>query len=84
MEREKSLQARIDALEKDFAYHAELCTSQQARIGALREAAKRVVITRNMLANSKAYSHSPEYFEYVNADRIAHDELAALLQEPTK
>ena len=35
MEREKSLQARIEALEKDFAYHAELCTSQQARIGAL-------------------------------------------------
>ena len=25
-------QARIEALEKDFAYHAELCTSQQARI----------------------------------------------------
>ena len=28
-------QARIEALEKDFAYHVELCTSQQARIGAL-------------------------------------------------
>ena len=33
-------QARIEALEKDFAYHVELCTSQQARIGALREALK--------------------------------------------
>ena len=33
-------QARIEALEKDFAYHSELCTIQQARIGALREALK--------------------------------------------
>ena len=31
----KEQQARIEALEKDFAYHVELCTSQQARIGAL-------------------------------------------------
>ena len=30
-----SLEAHIEALEKDFAYHAELCTSQQARIEAL-------------------------------------------------
>lgn len=33
-------QARIEALENDFAYHSELCTIQQARIGALREALK--------------------------------------------
>ena len=33
--REAELLARVEALEKDFAYHAELCTSQQARIGAL-------------------------------------------------
>ena len=33
-------QALIEALEKDFAYHSELCTIQQARIGALREALK--------------------------------------------
>lgn len=31
----ESLEAHIEALEKDFAYHAELCTSQQARIEAL-------------------------------------------------
>ena len=34
------MEARIEALEKDFAYHSELCTIQQARIGALREALK--------------------------------------------
>ena len=36
----ESQQALIEALEKDFAYHSELCTIQQARIGALREALK--------------------------------------------
>ena len=33
-------QARIDALENDFAYHSELCTIQQARIGALEQQLK--------------------------------------------
>ena len=31
-------QARIEALEKDFAYHSELCTIQQARIDELEGA----------------------------------------------
>ena len=34
-------QARIEALEKDFAYHSELCTIQQARIDELEAAAER-------------------------------------------
>ena len=33
-------QARIEALENDFAYHSELCTIQQARIGALEQQLK--------------------------------------------
>ena len=33
-------QARIEALEKDSAYHSELCTIQQARIDELEAAAE--------------------------------------------
>ena len=32
------MEARIEALEKDFAYHSELCTIQQARIDELEGA----------------------------------------------
>ena len=35
------MEARIEALEKDFAYHSELCTIQQARIDELEAAAER-------------------------------------------
>ena len=62
-------QARIEALENDFAYHSELCTIQQARIEAL-EAMWSVVFDGNEVLR---------YLNYEAKQRLAGKDVSDVL-----